>query len=113
MVFNFVTLSGLVFYIGQKHYRRVTAMKGARARAHQISKPYSQPKAGLDAEENWKTELEAKDIRLELESGERYEIEGDVASAEMAGFNRANGATPPLMERYELSGEEQARELHG
>ena len=113
MVLVVVTLTGLVFYIGPKHFRRATAIKGGTNRVHHQSQLYFQPKAELDTAENRKDELEAKEIRFELEPRERYEIEGGIARAEMAGFNGENGAIPSLMERHELRGEEHARELDG
>ena len=104
---------GLVFYVGSKHVRRVTANKQKRSRTQSEYTPYLQPKAELDAEKTRQNELEVQDQNDELGSRERYEIEGDERRAEMTGANIENGQLPSLMEMHELKGEEHSKELEG
>ena len=108
---------GLVCYIGSKHFRRITAKKEKKIKTQleymPTPMPFLQPKAELDVEKKGENELEAQELKYELGSGERYEIEGDGGRAEMTGANRESGPLPSLIERHELRGEEHSRELEG
>ncbi len=108
-------LVGLVCYMGQKHYRRTVARRQRESKGRVAPAVFFQLKSELDAEENRRGELEGVDVKVELGDGDRYEIEGDGGRAEMIGLDRERGILPSLMERHELEGEEQVRELdaHG
>lgn len=108
-----IALIILVWHIGQRHFRRATAMKEKKHKNRDEAKPYLQPKAELEAEETRRNELEGNSSNHELEQGERYEIDGDANKAEMTGLARENGMLPSLMERHELRGEEFSTELAG
>ena len=76
-------------------------------------RPYLQAKTELDAEEEGKHELEAKNTEYELRSEERHEIEGDGGRAEMAESDREDRSLPARLERHELRGEEFVEEPDG
>ena len=108
---------GVFCYIGRKYFRLVEAAKQKKSRkqSEHMHKPtpFLQLEAELDAEKKRGNELEAQDRNYELESRERYEIEGDGGRVEMTGANMENGQLPSLMERHELRGEEHSKELEG
>ena len=108
-----VALIGLVWHIGQTHFRRATAMKERRDTTRCDARIYLQPKAELDTEETRKRELEARDRRYELASGAVYEIQGNCGRAEMTGLDGVDSIWPSLLERHEMKSDEHAQELHG
>lgn len=112
MIFAVIALVGLIWHIGQNHFRRATATNGNN-RARRGTNPSPLLKAELDAEEGGRDELEAKDREYEVGQTERYEIDGVGCSAEMTRFNGEGGKLPSFMERVELRGEEHSAELAG
>ncbi len=108
-----IALVGLVYYIGQNHFRRATAMKAGRTKTRDEAQPYLQLKVELEAEGTRKKELEANDRGDVLGQGERYEIEGDGGRTEMTEINVESRVLPSLLERHELRGEEHVKELDG
>ena len=113
MVLVVIALFVLVCYLGQNHYRRVTAIKEKGNKTRYEPKPYLQAKIELDAEEKKRGEMEAKERRHELVQEDRYEVEGDECRAELVALNSETRLLPSSMERHELRSEDHSKELDG
>lgn len=100
---------GMIFYLRRRR-KRSQSDKGKNV--SEETQPYLQQKAELEAEEKRRLELEAVEVRYEMDGGDDRK---EVPAPESDGRNEIDTITrppmPSLRERQELRGEDCSREL--
>ena len=100
---------GMIFYL-RRHRKRSQSGKGKNV--SEETQPYLQQKAELEAEEKRRVELEAVEVRYEMDGGDdRKEMPAPGSDVRTEIDTITRPPMPSLRERQELRGEEFSREL--
>lgn len=101
---------GMIFYL-RRHRKRKRSQSGRRTNETEENQPYLQQKGELEAEEKRRLELEAVEVRYEMDGGDNSKempAPGSNSRNEIDTMTRP--PVPSLRERQELKGEDCSNE---